>query len=250
MFRRAGEMLEKSGGQGFLFSGEVLGQRPMSQNSEALKIVARDAGFSGRILRPLSAKILPPTEAEEKGWIDREKLLGLSGRSRRAQMALARGYGLPTPTPAGGCLLTDAGYSRRLRWLLAQPQNAAADWPPARLAETLKHGRVFSAEPGLWAAVGRNKTDNEALERLAAPGDLIFHLESAPGPTVLMPLAGFAPGPASLEMARGLAAAYGDNGGRAEAPVRMKGNGEEARLMNIPVRRPSDWSAFMIPKAA
>lgn len=121
MFKKAGELLAAAAEPGFLFSGEVLGQRPMSQNPRALKIVAEDSGNWGLVLRPLSAKLMPETEAESRGWVNREALLGLSGRGRRAQMDLATQYGLAIPPPAGGCLLTDGGFCRRFQWLLDQP---------------------------------------------------------------------------------------------------------------------------------
>lgn len=247
MFKKAGAMLAAGGG-GFLFSGEVLGQRPMSQNSRSLKIVAKESGWDGRILRPLSAKLLPVTEAEEKGLVDREKLLNLSGRGRKPQIALAGKYGLPVPPPAGGCLLTDPMYSRRLKWLLSQPQARAAAWPPARLAEMMKRGRVFSAEAGQWLAVGRNQADNRALEALAAPGDTLFHLEACPGPTVILPDLTLPAGEASLALGRGLAAAYGDRGGTETVSVRMGKFGEPGAFFETEVKTPAAWSAFMVPK--
>ena len=208
MFRKAGELL---GRPGFLFSGEVLGQRPMSQNPRALKIVARGSGRPDFILRPLSAKLLPPTEAERRGWVDRERLLGLSGRSRRAQLDLAAAFGLQAPPPAGGCLLTDPNFTRRFRWLLDQPE-ARLDpaWPPARLAEILKHGRFFTTESGAWLVVGRNQGDNQRLADLARPGDLLCRLEELPGPLTLGP--GPAPhSPETLALARRLTADYAGN---------------------------------------
>ncbi len=248
MFRRAGEILKAGREDGFLFSGEVMGQRPMSQNSRSLKIVAHDSGMEGQILRPLSAKLLPPTEAEEKGWVRREKLLGLSGRGRKAQIALAEKFGLPVPPPAGGCLLTDPMYSRRLAWLLRQPQAEEPAWPPARLAEMLKRGRIFSAVRGQWLAVGRNQADNQVLETLIAPGDAIFHLENGPGPTVIFPASGgSAPQAESLLLGRLLAAAYGDGGGAAKVLVRMKRLGESS-LFETEVKNPAELAGFMEPK--
>ncbi len=246
MFRKAGELLAATGEPGFLFSGEVLGQRPMSQNPRALNIVAEDSGHRRLVLRPMSAKLLPPTEAEEKGWVDRERLLGLSGRSRRAQMDLAAGYGLDIPPPAGGCLLTDVGFSRRLRWLLDLPLAAEPAWPPARLVEMLKHGRLFSAEPGQWLIVGRHQADNQALTALAGPGDVTFHLESGPGPTVIHPYSGSEPGLQTLDLGRHLVAAYGDPGPEPEAPIRLERRGLPLVREWVAVTRPADWERFMI----
>ena len=246
MFRRAGEVLAASDEAGFLFSGEVVGQRPMSQNPHSLKIVARDSGHWGYVLRPLSAKNLPMTEAEEKGWVDRNRLLGLNGRSRRAQMDLAKSFDLPIPAPAGGCLLTDVGYSKRLKWLLEQGRDISG-WPPPRLAEILKRGRLFDSGAGQWLCVGRNQADNDALASLAEEGDVIFHLEGAPGPLVLLP--GGKATPAAITMGCDLAASYGDHGDATVTMVRVeiKGQGDTS-LEKAEVRPPTFWLDFMVPK--
>ena len=118
MFKVAGELLEKYDAD-FVISGEVLGQRPMSQNRQALNIVKKESGFSNKILRPLCAKNIEPTEMELNGLVDREKLLDISGRSRKTQMELAEKWGITEyPSPAGGCKLTEPNYALRLRDLL------------------------------------------------------------------------------------------------------------------------------------
>jgi len=121
MFRIAGEMMQETESD-FLFSGEVMGQRPMSQNKNSLRYVEKNSGYDGYILRPLSAKVLPETPMELNGLVDREKLCDFSGRSRKPQMALAKQFGVVDyPAPAGGCLLTDGGYARKksrlLKWI-------------------------------------------------------------------------------------------------------------------------------------
>lgn len=119
MFRTALKMLEQENA-GFIFTGEVLGQRPMSQNRKALDIIEKEVGVEGLVVRPLSAKCLPVTIPEKKGWIDREKLMGLSGRSRKPQIKLAEEFNIKEyPSPAGGCLLTDKIFSNRLRDLFS-----------------------------------------------------------------------------------------------------------------------------------
>jgi hypothetical protein len=245
MFRKAGELLD--GRPGFLFSGEVLGQRPLSQNPRALGIVARGSGRPGFILRPLSARLLAPTEAERLGWVDRERLLGLSGRSPRVQLDMAAGFGLPAPAPAGGCLLTDLGFSRRFKRLLDQPEGRLDPaWPPARLAEIIKHGRLFAAEAGAWLAVGRNQADNERLAELALPGGLLCRLEDAPGPLTLGP--GPAPPlPETRALARSLTAAYGDHGGAAEVLVRVEIRGGPACLEKTSVTATAAWADRLLP---
>lgn len=249
MFRRAGEILKESGEPGFLFSGEVLGQRPMSQNPRALKIVAADSGWADYVLRPLSAKLLPLTEAEIKGWVDREKLLALNGRGRKAQLELAERYGLSAPTPAGGCLLTDEGYSRRLRWLISQSQAAGQTlWPPARLAEIIKRGRLFSCEAGRWICVGRHQADNRALNEAAEAGETLCHLEGRPGPTVLIPGPEAGQGE-TLALACALAAAYGDHGYEDKLTVRVEIKGGGSRLCPVQNQSPAQLAQWMIFKA-
>src|SRR5210317_3758 len=151
MFRLAGEvMLER--GFDFLFSGEVLGQRPMSQNANALRSVANYSGHPDRILRPMSAKLLPITPMEEEGLVDREQLLGIQGRSRKRQEALAKEWGLQDyPASGGGCLLTEKSFSGRLRDLVEkQPEATVVD------VELLKVGRQFRLSPTTKLAMGRN----------------------------------------------------------------------------------------------
>ena len=119
-------------GAPFVITGEVLGQRPMSQRRDTLHIIERDSGLKGLILRPLSATLLPPTRAEQDGLIDREKLLGISGRSRMVQLQLAERYGIQGfSTPAGGCLLTDKNFAEKLRDLFQDQENDHAPRHPA-----------------------------------------------------------------------------------------------------------------------
>ena len=138
MFKQAGYLMEQTGAD-FLFSGEVLGERPMSQNKQSLQVVARQSGFEDLILRPLSAKLLPVTKPESSGLVNREKLLDIKGRSRKKPMELTRYFGITEyPTPAGGCLLTDKHFSNRLRDLLAYDPETTH-----RNLELLSAGRHF-----------------------------------------------------------------------------------------------------------
>lgn len=202
MLREAGDVMLKKGFD-FLFTGEVLGQRPMSQNRGGLNLVARESGFPDLVLRPLSARLLKPTRPELEGWVDRERLLALSGRGRKRQMALARELGLGQyPSPAGGCLLTDPGYANRLQELLAhRAQVSRQD------LELLKWGRHFRLPAGAKAVVGRTQQENEALLALKTPTDFLLKVEDYPGPLVLV--AAGAPVPALTEAAS-LAGAYSD----------------------------------------
>ena len=181
MLRTAGERLGKEKAD-FLVTGEVLGQRPMSQNKKALATVAAESGFEGLILRPLSAKQLPPTIPEEKGWIKRDELLDFSGRSRKPQMQLAEKFRIKDyPSPAGGCLLTDPIFSRRLKDLLSSRPH-----PEVREIQLLKVGRHFRIGPRTKLVVGRNKAENETILSLAKDADGIVNVGSVPGPTVLV----------------------------------------------------------------
>jgi len=135
MVRKAKELMEKVGAH-FVATGEVLGQRPMSQHQRALRLVETESGLKGSLLRPLSAKWLKPTVPERDGLVDRSRLLALRGRSRKPQMELAAKFGITGyETPAGGCILTDKSFGRRLRDLLEHDPDAGLDD-----LELLKHG--------------------------------------------------------------------------------------------------------------
>ena len=181
MFRIAGEMLESEEAT-FIFSGEVMGQRPMSQNKKALALVAKESGLNGLLLRPLSAKCLPPTIPEINAWVIRENLKGFQGRSRKPQMKMAADLKMNDyPSPAGGCLLTEKGFSRRLRDLLTSNPDVIVNQ-----LESLKLGRHFRLNEHVKIVVGRNKRENEKLKALAVKGDMILNTTSVPGPAVLL----------------------------------------------------------------
>ena len=181
MFNRAGRMMEKTDAD-FLFSGEVLGERPMSQNRQALGIVANDSGYADLILRPLSAKLLEPTRMETEGLVDRERLMDINGRSRTRQMALAEHYGIRDyPTPAGGCRLTEPGFSRRLRELIDHQLPLVA-----RDVELLTVGRHFRLGERTKAIVGRNKAENDRLVQLRTAEDTALYATAFKGPFALL----------------------------------------------------------------
>ena len=173
MFMLLGEIASREG-LDLIFTGEVLGQRPMSQNSGSLRRVERLAGLQGRVLRPLSALLLPPTEAEREGLVQRRMLLDISGRGRKRQIALAEENGLRYKPPAGGCLLTDPGYSRRLGVLM---ERGLLD---ARSAAVARYGRMLLI-PGGICFVGRSHGDNMGLEE-SAGGLETFRMANRPGP--------------------------------------------------------------------
>ncbi len=181
MLRKAGEFMQKLEAS-FLISGEVLGQRPMSQNRSALNAVDKHSGFRGLILRPLSAKLLAETIPEAKGWVDREQLLDISGRGRTRQMELAASFGIHDyPAPAGGCLLAEASFSRRLRKLLElRPEMEDKEM------EILKFGRHFYLDDGKLLAVGRNHSENDNMQKIARIDDYLFKVLDRPGPLGLL----------------------------------------------------------------
>jgi tRNA-specific 2-thiouridylase len=182
MLKTAGARMEATGAD-FVFTGEVLGQRPMSQTKQSLHLVAKNSGYGDVILRPLSAQLLPETKPEREGKVDRSGLLAIQGRGRKIQMDLARNYGIMDyPPPAGGCLLTDPNYSRRLRDLFDhQPDYGLRD------IELLKFGRHFRIEKKCKVIVGRNQSDNEAIHHLIAENDAVIHMADVAGPTTLVP---------------------------------------------------------------
>jgi len=228
MLKKAGEIMraaegpEWSRGIDFIATGEVLGERPMSQHKKALDIVAKDADIVGYLLRPLSAKLLEPTIAENEGLVDREKLLNISGRSRKIQMALAEQYGIKEyPTPAGGCALTQKGFADRLRELMANKPDFNSDdvdlvaigrhffieqrniLAPPLLAQggagggnsgpkiTPPHSSPHPKGGGsnsnsIQIILGRNQEENDVLAGIAGPGDLVVLPDNFVGPLALV----------------------------------------------------------------
>jgi len=227
MFRLLGQRLEAEGAR-FLFSGEVLGQRPFSQNRSALRAVARLSGFEGRIVRPLSARLLEETEPERAGWVDRRRLLNIQGRSRRRQMELAAFYGLKDfPSPAGGCLLTDLHFSRRLRDLL----DHVPDPRPSEL-ELLKIGRHLRVSPHAKVVVGRREEENKRIAALMAPGDVLLEVRGVPGPTALWTGRGDPPWE-EIEFAARVAVRYSDAPPGTRCEVAWIGAGREGGTVRV-----------------
>jgi tRNA U34 2-thiouridine synthase MnmA/TrmU len=181
MLREAREFMEMVGAD-FLVTGEVLGQRPMSQRRDTLNIIDREAGVKGYVVRPLSAGLLAETVPEKQGLVDRGRLYTFSGRSRKPQMALAEEFGLTDyPAPAGGCLLTEPNYAHRLRELFSHQPN-----PSLKDLNLLRLGRHFRFSPTSKAVIGRNKEENDVIESYAGSDDYLFRIEGVGSPTVLL----------------------------------------------------------------
>jgi len=171
----------------FVATGEVLGERPMSQHKEALKIVEKESGLKGYLLRPLSAKLLEPTIPEQDGRVHREKLSDISGRSRKRQIELAEKFNIKDyPTPAGGCALTQAGFAGRIKELIKhRPDFDAQD------VDLIRIGRHFFSldELGMkftQIILGRNQEENEILKSAIQTKDILIEPENFPGPTALV----------------------------------------------------------------
>jgi tRNA-specific 2-thiouridylase len=181
MLKKARTVMEEVNSP-FVVTGEVLGQRPMSQRRDTLNVIERDADMRGMILRPLSAKLLPQTQGELNGAVDREKFLSISGRSRTVQLRLAERYGIRGySTPAGGCLLTDKNFSAKLHDLFED--KVAVDPDDIKL---LTVGRHYRMDAGVKIVVGRNKSENDLLMSLASHGYHLFTPQGFSGPVALL----------------------------------------------------------------
>ncbi len=180
IFRIAGEYMREIGAD-FIITGEVLGQRPMSQRKEAMKLIDKEANLTGLVLRPLCAKHMEPTIPEKLGLVDREQLLQIRGRSRKNQIQLADVFQIKDyPCSAGGCLLTDPEFAHRMRDLV---NTSDADVNDVNL---LKVGRHFRLDPQTKIVVGRNEEDNGRIESLSREGDFLLTLIDMPGPLTLI----------------------------------------------------------------
>lgn len=180
IFSQAKSMMERFGAS-FLVSGEVLGERPMSQRRDALNIIEKAAGVRGILLRPLSAKLLDPTIPEKEGLIDSEKLYDIKGRSRKPQIELAAKFGITKyPQPAGGCLLTDPGFAKRVKEAMAE-----GEFTGDNLA-LLSVGRQFRLAKGVKLVVGRDQDENAVIESLSTAQDIILKMAKAQGPLSLL----------------------------------------------------------------
>lgn len=236
MVQRAGVIMERERFD-LIATGEVLGERPMSQNLQALMTVSKDSGYADYLLRPLSAKLLPETLPEREGKVDRTKLMDIQGRSRKPQMELADKFGIKSYIqPAGGCLLTDPEFTKRLKELFSNRPDAA-EWD----VRLLKLGRHFRFEDGIKVVVGRNLRDNQLIAQAARPEDALLITKSIPGPISLV-VGG--DGDAMIGRAASLTASYGDADGQ---PVEMElHKGGEVKMVKA-VAQPRDiWKRFMI----
>ncbi len=222
----ARDIMEETGAE-FVYSGEVLGQRPMSQHRPTLRLIEKESGLDGKLLRPLSAKLLSETEPERLGLVDRSRLLAFSGRSRKPQYALAQEYGYDNlPQPAGGCcLLTDPVYGRKLKDLFNHKNPDDCGLTDLLL---LKVGRHLRVSPELKVVVGRDEHENHFID--ANFGHLIrLEAMEVMGPVVI---AEGVPTPENMECAAGITARYSDGKDQSQLDVKYRINGED-KVMTV-----------------
>lgn len=225
MLKEAKVYMDKIGAD-FIITGEVLGQRPMSQRKDTFNLIDREAGVTGYVLRPLSAKLLKVTIPEAKGIINRDMLYDFKGRSRKPQMSLAREFGLTDyPAPAGGCLLTEPNFAHKLKDLLMYNPH-----PGFNDLSLLKVGRHFRFSPLCKIIVGRNKAENETIRDLSTDSDCLLTVIGRASPTTL--LRGEVTQEA-LRTAASLCARYSDAKGLSEVEVRVSKKGIAPLLLKV-----------------
>jgi len=229
MFKIAANKMKEYDAQ-FVFTGEVLAQRPMSQHFDQLGIIAKQSGLEDILLRPLSAKLLPPTLPEREGWVDREKLFGFHGRSRKDQMALAEKYGIyEYPTPAGGCCtLTDPSYGKKVKDMWNHTDKHKLQWNDYLLMKTGRHLRV---NEDLKIIVGRDEGENHFLGQFKGKRISIEPLE-IPGPTALIDRDPNAVDDEMISIAASIVARYSDkNSNRDSISILIKNGSETDRTI-------------------
>jgi tRNA U34 2-thiouridine synthase MnmA/TrmU len=222
LFKKAKETMHREGAS-FIITGEVLGQRPMSQKLNTMRLIERESGLEGLVVRPLSAKVLEPTIPEKQGWIDRSVMLAISGRGRKEQITLARKLGINDyPCPSGGCLLTDPEFSKRLKDLMSH------EGLNLEGVQLLKVGRHFRFSKSAKLIVGRNKEENERLVNFAEQDDYLFMPSEIAGPT------GLGKGIFNqdlIELCCSIISRYSDIDGSTEAEIAYRRTPEEDRIL-------------------
>lgn len=229
MLHNAMEMMDEFGAS-FILTGEVVGQRPMSQRKDTLRVIERDSFTDGILLRPLCAKKLLPTQPEINGIVDREKLLAFNGRGRSQQIELARSFGITEyPSPAGGCTLTDPNLSKRIRAYY----NEAAVVTPDDIRFLLV-GRQFRLPNGGWLSLGRQEDENTHITELCIDKDILLKMDDWPGPTALLR---YSEAPEDIELAAALVARFGKKkpAGKEKCEVTVTMNNQEMVLSLLPL---------------
>lgn len=220
MFRNAKTLMAETGAS-FLVTGEVVGERPMSQRLDAIKLIEKEAGVDGLVLRPLSAKLLPLSIPEKREWVKRRSLYSIQGRSRKGQIALAQKFNLNYPCPAGGCRLTQPGFSLRARDLLQHDE-----WE-IRNIKLLFYGRHFRLSQKAKLIVGRDERENAYLKKIGNKKDIFLEARDFLGP---LGLVRGMPGKEELKEAASIVASYGKGKLEKSLWVRMWTNGSRKEI--------------------
>lgn len=224
MFRKAKEYM-KDIGASFIFTGEVLGQRPMSQHKKALNLIEKESDLKGFVVRPLSAKLLDPTVPEEKQWIDRDLLLAIHGRRRLPQIKLADKLGIKDyPCPAGGCRLTDPAFANRLKEAFEHKEDSIKD------IRLLRYGRHFRLDSGAKIVVGRNEEENTLLLRFFEKDDILIEVIGVGSPIVLLKKN---KNKEDIKKAASLCVRYSDANEGEDAEIRIKYGNDQKELVKL-----------------
>ncbi|RUM90752.1 MAG: DUF814 domain-containing protein [Thermovibrio sp.] len=219
---------EVAGENGIVATGEVLGQRPMSQHLQAFNSIEKLSGLKGRVLRPLSGKLLPETDYEKKGIVDREKLLDIRGRSRKRYPEILKELGVnleELPTPAGGCLLTEPSFSRKVKDLM---EHGELSWENVRLLKIGRHFRLGKCK----LIVGRNREENKKLEEFSRESDIVIKVPNVPSPTAIL-RCNEEPSTEVLKKAAGIVARYSDAKSKREVKVALYKNGKLFKELTV-----------------
>jgi len=226
MFKKAKVLLQ--GKSSFIVTGEVLAQRPSSQYKNALLLIEKEAGLVGRVLRPLSAKVLPETIPEKQGLINREKLLAISGRSRKEQLKLAKNFGIKNYlSPAGGCLLTEKEFSLKLKDLFEHRKKVEVSD-----LDLLKVGRHFRLSPDTKLIVGRNERENNLLFSLAGNNDFLLEVNGIVGPAGILQ----SRSKDLIPLAAGIVARYSDAKDFPSVPVNYWNKNSKRKINVKPIK--------------
>lgn len=239
MMRYTGRLLKELNAD-FIVTGEVLNQRPMSQNRQALDVVKKESGYEEYILRPLCAKNLPPTKMELDGLLDREKLLDISGRNRKVQMELAEKWGIKEyPSPAGGCKLTEPGYSRRLKDLLMFNKDCKYND-----VEILNYGRHFRINDRVKIISTRNEEELKVMELLIKKDDLVFDALEFNGSKVIIE---GKPDDEDIKLAAKIAARYSKGKNEKEIDIKFKkAEDDKYNIIKVSPAKDAEIDMFLI----
>ena len=235
MLRKAKAVAEQVDAS-FIVTGDVLGERPMSQHRRALELEDKEACVEGKVLRPLSARLLPETIPERAGWIDRSKLLAIRGKSRKTQIALAKRYNLggAYPTPSGGCLLTCREFASRVRDILMHNKDRALTMKEVELLKVGRHFRFGASR----IIVGRNERENEVLKQLRDADDYLFEVRGCGSPITILK---GSKSREAVELAAKLTVRYSDADADADTEAVVEyWAGDEMRKMAVPPLKDSD----------